>query len=100
LSKKEFYSFLGLIQKSGNLVSGYNNCLFEIRKDKCKILIIAEDASDNTKDKFISLCKGKNIPYVVYGNKADIGHCIGKSQKSVLAVKNDGMAKVVKDMCD
>lgn len=98
MNDERFYSFIGLIQKSGNLICGYNNCIYDIKKDKCKLLIIAEDASQNTRDKFISLCKSRNIPYMVYGSKNEFGFKLGKSPKSVLAVKDENMSKVVQDM--
>lgn len=93
-----FYSFLGLVQKSGNMVSGYNNCVSEIKADKCELVLIAEDASENTKDRFKSLCISKKIPYIIYGSMEKYGQCIGKSCKSILGIKNENMSKVVKDM--
>lgn len=98
MNDTRFYSFLGLVQKSGNMVSGYNNCVSEIKADKCNIVLIAEDASDNTRDKFVSLCVSKNIPYIIYGSMDRLGESIGKSSKSILAIKNENMSKVVKDM--
>lgn len=98
MNDDRFYSFLGLIQKSGNMISGYNNCISEIKADKCKLVLIAEDASENTRDKFVSLCISKKIPYVIYGSMERYGAGIGKSSKSILAIKNENMSKVVKDM--
>lgn len=100
MNEDKFYSFMGIIQKSGNLVCGYNNCIFEIRKDKCKLVIIAQDASDNTKDRFISICRSKNVPYIICGKKEELGLSIGKSPKSVMAIKNENMSKVVLGMCE
>lgn len=98
MNEEKLYSFLGLIQKSGNLVSGYNNCISEIKKDKCKLVIISEDASENTKKKFIIICDNRKIPCIIWGNKDRIGLSIGKSQKSVMAVRNENMSKVVLGM--
>jgi ribosomal protein L7Ae-like RNA K-turn-binding protein len=84
--------------KSGKLSFGFNNCIYDIKKDKCKFVIIAEDASDNTKDKLVSLCKAKELSYKIYGNKNEFGLRIGKSPKSVLAIKDENMSKVVQDM--
>jgi Ribosomal protein HS6-type (S12/L30/L7a) len=98
MNEVKFYSFLSIIKKSGNMVSGYNNCICDIKKDKCKLVIIAEDATFNTRDKFVSLCTAKNIPYIIYGNKERLGSSIGDTIKSVLAIKDENMSKVVKDM--
>jgi ribosomal protein L7Ae-like RNA K-turn-binding protein len=94
----KFYSFLGIIQKSGKLVSGYNNCEFEIKKDKCTLVIIAEDASCNTKEKFTNMCNTRSLPYFIHGNKESLGFSIGKFPTSVIAIKHVGMSKVVLNM--
>lgn len=98
MSQDKFYSFIGLIQKSGNLVSGYNNCESEIKKDKCRLVVIAEDASCNTKEKFINMCNTRSLPYFIYGNKENLGFSIGKFPTSVIAIKDVGMSKVVLNM--
>ena len=98
MNDQKFYSFIGLIKKSGNLISGYNNCICEIKRDKCKLVVIAEDASDNTKEKFLETCTIKNIPYIIHGCKEELGSGIGKAPTSVLIIKDYNMSKVVRDM--
>lgn len=98
MNEDRFYSFLGIIKKSGNLVSGYNSCEADIKKDRCKLIIIAEDASENTRERFIKLCETRNIKYVTCGFKEKLGACIGKDETSVMGIKNDGMSRVVLDM--
>jgi ribosomal protein L7Ae-like RNA K-turn-binding protein len=91
----KFYSFLGIIRKSGNLIAGYNNCEFEIKKDKCKLVVIAEDCTDNTKKKFTDICTHRNVPYIIEGKKEKIGSTIGKPPVSVLGIKDEGMSKAL-----
>lgn len=98
MNEDKFYSFIGIIKKSGNLVSGYNNCIFEIKKDKCKLVILAEDASENTKSKFTGLCDRNQIPYIIYGSKEKLGTSIGMTPKSVVSVRSENMSKVVLNM--
>lgn len=89
----KIYNFLGLVQKSGNLTSGDDGVEIDIKKRKASLLIISEDASDNTKDKFINLAKIYNIRYVIFGLKSELGYYIGKSQRSVLSIKDEKLAK-------
>jgi ribosomal protein L7Ae-like RNA K-turn-binding protein len=95
VNQDKFYSFIGIIKKSGNLIIGYNNCIFDIKKDKCKLLLLAEDASENTKKKFVNACENRNIPYIIVGSKDKIGMSIGKFPTSVLIIKDEGMAAAV-----
>lgn len=98
MNDDRFYSFLGIIQKSGKLVSGYNNCELEIKKDKCKLIIIAEDASNNTSKKFTDMCNYRDVSYIVCGTKELLGHSIGKPPASVLGIRDENMSKVVLNM--
>lgn len=95
-----FYSFLGLIKKSGNLVSGYNSCEYDAKKDRCRLIIIAEDASDNTKKKFMDICIYRKVSYIIKGKREKLGFCIGKSPVSVLGIKDENMSKAVLNMLE
>ena len=44
------YFILGLCMKSGNLLSGEFQCEKAVKKNKAKLVIIAKDASLNTKN--------------------------------------------------
>jgi ribosomal protein L7Ae-like RNA K-turn-binding protein len=87
------YSFLGLIKKAGELSTGGETVLIDLKKERCKLLIIAEDASENTKKKFTDSAKYRNIPYLFFGNKEILGQILGKGEISVAAIKNEGFAK-------
>lgn len=86
------YSFLGLIQKSGNLSSGDDTVEIDIKKGRCRLLIIAGDASDNTKKRFEDMAKYRKVPYIFFGSKSELGMSLGKSDRAVIAIKNEGLA--------
>lgn len=88
MKMNDIYSFIGLIQKSGKLFSG-DECVEKlIKRRKCSLIIIAEDASDNTKNKFIRLSKESNIPFVIFGKKQELGEKIGKPDRAILAIND------------
>lgn len=87
------YRFLGLMQKAGKVSSGDDTVEIDMKKRFVKLLIISEDASDNTKKKFKDLADYRNIKYMIIGYKDDLGAAIGKSPRSVLAIKDMGFAK-------
>ena len=62
--------------KAGKLAYGTDMCIEKIKFNKAKLIIIAEDASDNTKDKFKKLCDEKNIIYIMHSNKTDLSRAI------------------------
>jgi ribosomal protein L7Ae-like RNA K-turn-binding protein len=87
------YSFLGLIQKSGKLVSGADAVELEIKKKRCVLLIISEDASENTRRRFERLVELHKLDYVNFGTQAELGEAIGKRDRSVLAICDTSLAK-------
>lgn len=89
----KMYSFLGLIQKAGKLTSGSDAVEIEIKKKKCKLLIISEDASENTKKRFIRLAEEHKINYVNFGNQSELGEAIGKPNRSVIGICEENFAK-------
>ncbi|NLK73439.1 MAG: 50S ribosomal protein L7ae [Clostridiales bacterium] len=93
--KDKVFRLLGLAKKSGSLISGYNTCIHYLDKNKVKLLIIAEDASDNTKGKFTELAVRKNITYFIWGNKDDLSHWVGMENRSVLGIINENFASAI-----
>ncbi|WP_069649565.1 L7Ae/L30e/S12e/Gadd45 family ribosomal protein [Caloranaerobacter ferrireducens] len=91
----KFYSLLGLCMKAGHLKFGEMGCEIAIKKRKCRLLIIANDASENTKNKFIKLTKRYGIKQIIYGDKDALGSSIGKGLISTIAICDDNFSKAI-----
>ena len=48
----DILNLFGIAQRSGNLVTGEDTCIFYLRKNKINLVIVTEDASSQTKLKF------------------------------------------------
>ena len=90
------FSLLGIAMKSKNLVSGEFQTLEAVRSKKACLVIISEDATDNTRKLFNDKCAFYEIPVVEYGLKEDLGRAIGKDLRSSLAVCDAGLAAAIK----
>lgn len=95
---KKLLSFLGLTRKSGNIVLGANLVETQALKNKIKLIIITEDASENTREKTTALAKRKNIKIINILNKEDLGYALGKAEISVVGVLDAKMAEVISDL--
>ncbi len=84
--EKKVYSWLGLCTRAGNLVSGDDTTLRSLKKGAVKLVIIAEDASNNTKKLFSDKCSFRNIVFFEFGNKVMLGNSIGKSPRAVVGI--------------
>ena len=51
-------------------------------------VIIADDASENTKSKFVQLSTRFQVPYIVWGNRESLSHAIGKYNRAVYGISN------------
>lgn len=81
---------LGLATKAGKIIFGTDACIEGIEKNKIKLIIIATDASDRLKDKFVKLCSNKNnqIKLIIFGTINEISASTGKNNKAVIGVKD------------
>ena len=92
LTMNKIYSMIGLAMKAGKVVSGEFAVEKAIKDGKAFLVIIAEDASENTKKHFTDMCVYRNISYQIWGEKDTLGHMIGKAERASLAVTDQGFA--------
>ncbi|WP_120189535.1 L7Ae/L30e/S12e/Gadd45 family ribosomal protein [Ammoniphilus oxalaticus] len=85
--------FLGLATKAGGLITGEQIVVKAITSKQVYLVILAADASENTRKKFQDKCRSYSIPLRFYADRYRLGHCIGKEQRVVVGVKNDGFAR-------
>ncbi|NLJ75550.1 MAG: 50S ribosomal protein L7ae [Firmicutes bacterium] len=89
------YSFLGFAQRAGKLVSGEQAVEGGVRRGRMFLIVIASDASDNTRTKFVSLAHNYNVKCHIYGTKDQLGLAIGKSQRAVIGIADRNFANVI-----
>ena len=88
-------SMISIAAKGRNLGSGE----FAVEKagkcGKAYLVVVAEDASDNTKKQFRNMCEFYEVPMVVYGNKDTLGHFIGTQMRANIAITDEGIANSI-----
>ena len=77
MQNNRILSSLGLAQKAGCIASGEYAVEKAVKGGLASLVIVAEDASDNTKKKMKNMTAFYETPLYVYGSKGDLGHCIG-----------------------
>lgn len=86
-------SLISLATKAGKTASGEFCTEKEVKSGKAELVIVAQDASDNTKQKFKNMCEFYEVPIYFYGDKDTLGHAMGKEFRASLAVTDLGFAK-------
>ena len=92
-SSNRIFSNLGIAQKAGKIASGEFACENAVKSGMAYMVIVAEDASDNTRKKMSNMTSYYKVPFYLFGTKEELGHCIGKEYRYMLAVLDAGFAK-------
>ena len=98
-NKQKILNMIGLAQKAGKVASGEFSTEKAVKEGLACLVIVAEDASDNTKKKFRNMCEYYHVAMRVFSDKVSLGNACGKEFRASLAVTDQGLAKaVVKQM--
>ena len=95
LKHSKTLSLLGLSAKAGKVSSGEFATENAVKTGKAYLVIVAKDASDNTKKKFKNMCDFYQVPIYFYEDKDTLGHAIGKEFRASLAIIDAGFAEGV-----
>ncbi len=87
------FGLLGLAQRAGKLSTGQEQCLKLVRRGKAKLIILAEDASENTKKVFYDKGKYYRVPVLEKGLMDQLGRILGKGPRAVVVLSDAGFAK-------
>ena len=87
---------IGLATKAGKTADGEFCTEREVKSGKAALVIVAGDASDNTKKKFQNMCDFYKVPIYFYKDKDTLGHAMGKEFRASLAILDQGFAGSIK----
>lgn len=97
---KKILSLMGLAVRGRNLTSGEDQVLDAVRSGKALLVVVAEDASDNTKKLFNDKCTYYEVPIRMWGKREELGAAIGKEMRASMAVTEPGFAKKLVTLID
>lgn len=95
MKQNKVLMLLGLAMRGRNLVSGEFQTKEAVLKGSAMLVIIAEDASANTKKLFTDKCSFYKVPIFEYGTREELGRAIGKDLRSSLGVCDAGLANAI-----
>lgn len=92
---RKVYSIIGFAQKAGKVSSGTLAAKTSILSNRAYLLIMSNDISEKTKETLILNCKKRKIPWIVLGDKYELGTCVGKAYRVSVTINDQGMAKSI-----
>ena len=100
MNNNRVLSMLGLAMKAGKLTSGEFMTETSVKSRQSKLVIVAEDASNNTKKNFSDMCTYYHVPLIIFGTKTEIGAAIGKEFRASVSINDEGFAAALKKRFD
>lgn len=95
MNNSKALSLIGLATKAGKTVSGEFSTEKSVKTGKGFLVLVAEDASENTKKKFRNMCTFYEVPLYFLSDKEALGRAMGKEFRASLAVQDENFAKAI-----
>ena len=92
---KKILGLIGLAARARKLCFGADSVEEKANKGKVKLLIIAEDASKRTKDKFNKISEKQKIPIIIKGEIEILSKAIGKSNKAIIGIEDINLSNEI-----
>ncbi|MFQ9515000.1 MAG: L7Ae/L30e/S12e/Gadd45 family ribosomal protein [Eubacterium sp.] len=94
----KIFSMIGLATRAGKTVAGEFSVEKAVKDQKAKLVIVSEEASDNTKKLFTNKCTYYRVPFFVYGSREELGNATGNKDRVSIAVLDSGFSKSIINM--
>lgn len=89
-------ALLGLARRAGKVKSGEFSVEKDVKSGRAFLVVLAFDASDNTKKKFTDMCAYYKVPVVVSkAGKEELGRLLGTELRTSVSVEDEGFAKAI-----
>lgn len=89
---------LGLAYRARKLTTGEDTIIKDIQAKRAKLVLIANDISEQTEKKITDKCRTYNVPYFKVADRDTLAHAIGKSSRVAVAIIDQGFARKIQSM--
>lgn len=93
----KFLGMLGLAKRAGKVQTGEEICSDAVRNGRSRLVIVARDASDNTKKSIMNTCSYYKVRCEEAALKDELGKYTGAQSRAVVSVNDDNFAKAILD---
>ena len=88
---------LGLGARAGKIVSGMDAVIDDLKRNKIKLIIIAEDASEKSKKNIEFIAEKKKVPVIVFGDIETNSKAIGKENRAIIGIRDKNISNGIKE---
>lgn len=97
LVKQRALNLLGMATAARKLISGEEQVIQSIQRQKGNLVICTKDCSANTVKKIKNKCEYYEIPFIQQFTTEEVSQAIGK-QRSIIAIADQGFTKSLMKM--
>ena len=95
MKRNNVLSLISLAKKAGKTAAGEFQTENAVKSGKACVVVVSDEASDNTKKKFRNMCTFYEVPLYFYGGKVELGAAIGCEFRASIAVTDHGLAQAL-----
>lgn len=96
----KIFSMVGMATRAGKTVAGEFSVEKAVKTGKAFLVMVSEEASDNTKKLFLNKCKYYQIPVYVYGRKEELGNSTGNGERATIAIMDEGFSRAIEKLLE
>ncbi len=82
-----------MLQEPGKIVSGMDAVSEGVKKHKVKLVIIATDTSEKSKENIKYVCTNNEVITIEFSNMEELGNIIGKKNRAIIGVTDKSFSE-------
>ena len=95
MKNSKILGLIGLAARARKISFGADSVELEAQKRKVYLIILAQDSSERTKEKFQKISEKYNIPIIITQTIENLSKAIGKNNKANIGIGDINLAKEI-----
>ena len=95
MKNSKILGLIGLAARARKVSFGADSVELEAQKNKVYLIILAQDSSTRTKEKFQKISEKYNIPIIITQTIEDLSKAIGKNNKAIIGIGDINLASEI-----
>ncbi len=95
MENKKVLGLIGLAARARKISFGADSVELQTQKGKVYLIILAQNSSSRTKEKFQRISEKYKIPLIIIGTIEELSKAIGKSNKAILGIEDINLSNEI-----
>jgi len=88
-------NLISIAKKAGKVETGEFLTTKTLQEGRAYLVIIAKDTSEKSTKRLTGISENYECKSVIYGTKEELGRFTGKTEKSVIAITDEGLSNAI-----